>query len=149
LTLLYSSSNNFSEQDLSIFSNFVNLEVLYVSNDDERKIQRNIYNRFIGSLEHLQNLTRLEILDISNTDIDSGLGHLPLNKLTLFSCSNKGKKEAKVAKIYAICGKEGIAGFDKEKLVRYQVDLRKSSQKNKKEVASGSQVDKKQLIITK
>ncbi|MCE8162763.1 MAG: protein kinase [Candidatus Moeniiplasma glomeromycotorum] len=61
-------NNNFSEQDLSFTSHLVNLENLYLGSND-----------FIGSLEPLRNLTKLESLDITYTNLDSGLEHLPTN----------------------------------------------------------------------
>jgi len=72
LTLLNVTANNLSAQDLSVFSRFVNLESLWIGNDNEKHQQENIYNKFYGSLEPLKNLTKLRNLHISNTDIDSG-----------------------------------------------------------------------------
>src|SRR5947207_3210126 len=40
-------------------------------------MRKNIYNRFYGSLESLKDLTKLESLHISNTDISHGLEYLP------------------------------------------------------------------------
>ncbi|CAH1756442.1 3913_t:CDS:2 [Entrophospora sp. SA101] len=72
LTYLRISNNNLSQRYLSMFSNFVNLEVLIIGSDINTK-----HNNFIGSLQPLQHLSHLRELDISNTNIDSGLDYLP------------------------------------------------------------------------
>jgi len=77
LTYLIISDNNLPEQDLSIFCQFTNLEELGIGGEDEERINQGIYNRFTGSLKPLKKLTKLEWLDIYNTDIDSGLEYLP------------------------------------------------------------------------
>src|SRR5947209_19733438 len=88
-------NNNFLEQDLSVFSRFVNLEYLGVGNyNNQEKIKQDTYNRFEGSLKPLKNLVKLETLTISNTDIDSGLEYLPDN-LKDFYCLADLRKDAK------------------------------------------------------
>ncbi|CAG8841278.1 13154_t:CDS:2, partial [Gigaspora margarita] len=79
LTYLDIENNNLPKQDFSVFNRFSNLERLEIGNSDlnKEKINHNIYNRFTGSLEPLKNLTELRQLDISNTDIDSGVEYLP------------------------------------------------------------------------
>lgn len=77
LTTLSVHSNNFSEQTLEMFSKFTNLQELFLDNCDKAKFRKGIYNRFTGSLKPLQSLTRLEILSIGKTDIDSGLEYIP------------------------------------------------------------------------
>jgi len=52
-------------------------------------IHKGHYNKFFGSLQPLQNLSRLEKLAIWNSNIDSGLEHLPEN-LKIIYCSNEG-----------------------------------------------------------
>jgi len=74
---IYVVNNNLSPRDLSCFKNFVNLERLDIGNWDEKKINQDIYNRWVGSLKPLENLTMLESLYISNTDINSGVDYLP------------------------------------------------------------------------
>src|ERR1700722_3739697 len=49
--------------DLSDFSRFTKLNSLYLGTDDEKRINRNIYGLFFGSLEDLKNLTVLAELD--------------------------------------------------------------------------------------
>jgi len=75
-------SNNFSTSDLTPFSKFVNLEALYIFG-----------NLFTGSLGPLKNLTNLRELNISNTNIDSGLEYLPesLNYFSYFAKHNESK----------------------------------------------------------
>ncbi|WNE40089.1 MAG: GTPase Der [Mycoplasmataceae bacterium] len=87
LTFLSVSNNNFSKQDLSCFSKFINLEGLWVGTDVKDRIEKRFYNRFFGSLKPLQNLTKLKKLQIENTDIDSGLEFLPesLEKIICWS----------------------------------------------------------------
>ncbi|RIA83266.1 hypothetical protein C1645_743202 [Glomus cerebriforme] len=79
LTHFNLNNNNFSEQDLTIFSRFINLKELCIGNDDDKKIKNGIYNRFRGSLEPLKSLTKLEKLNINNTDLNSGVEHLPVS----------------------------------------------------------------------
>jgi len=84
LTNLNIAGNNLPEQDLSMFSRFINLEMLsigggegYLSPGNKKKVQhrikQGIYNRFVGSLEPLKNLTKLRKLYISNTDLNGGV----------------------------------------------------------------------------
>jgi Leucine-rich repeat (LRR) protein len=77
LKFLSIHSNDFSEKDLSCFSELINLEQLYIDNCDREKFSRGKYNKFKGSLKPLKNLKKLKYLSISNTDIDSGLEYLP------------------------------------------------------------------------
>ncbi|CAI2184680.1 6044_t:CDS:2, partial [Funneliformis geosporum] len=92
LKKLYLSNNNFPRQDLSMFKNLLNLEELSIGNYretslrqisvgdyGESKIKQGIYNRFYGSLEPLKDLNSLKLLEINNTDIDSGLEYLRLD----------------------------------------------------------------------
>jgi Leucine-rich repeat (LRR) protein len=95
LTYLYAENNNFFSQNCSVFGKSVNLKELKIGNHDQTKINQEIYNRFTGSLEPLQNLGKLEYLDISNTDIDSGLEYLP-ESVKVFSCETYKRKKAKV-----------------------------------------------------
>ncbi|CAG8461815.1 14962_t:CDS:2 [Racocetra fulgida] len=108
LTTLSIHSNNFPEQTLETFAKFINLQQLFLDNNDKAKFRKGIYNRFIGSLKPLQNLTKLEILSIGVTDIDSGLEYLPksLRKIGLTSaikvdtgCSKIRQELEEVAKI--------------------------------------------------
>ena len=69
LTELSIRNNNLSEQNISVFSKFTKLKLLRVGNDDKEEIEKGKYNHFVGSLNSLKELTDLEILDISNTDI--------------------------------------------------------------------------------
>jgi len=71
------SNNNLIEQDLSILNRFVNLESLSIGSGDEKKKQQNIYNRFYGSLQPLEKLSKLRYLDIRNTDLNGDIEHLP------------------------------------------------------------------------
>ncbi|RGB44039.1 hypothetical protein C1646_749008, partial [Rhizophagus diaphanus] len=60
--------NDFPAQDLSYFTPFIKLRRLHLGG-----------NHFYGSLKPLRNLTDLCGIDITNTDVDSGLEHLPEN----------------------------------------------------------------------
>ena len=111
LTSLNISDNNLSERNLSIFSQFVNLENLLIGNEDEKKIK--IYNRFRGSLEPLKNLTKLKLLYISNTDIDSGLEYLP-DSLEVVYCSTKKRPESKVVKLVRKLSNKFLIDEDRE-----------------------------------
>jgi Heterokaryon incompatibility protein (HET)/Nucleoside 2-deoxyribosyltransferase like len=79
LTYLDISNNNFKEQDLTFLTSFTNLERLLLGSWDNDKLAKKIYNRFTGSLEHLKGMSKLLGLDISNTDLDSGLEFLPVS----------------------------------------------------------------------
>jgi hypothetical protein len=79
------SSNLFKNKDLSFISHLQHLKELWIEN-----------NFFIGSLEPLKGLTKLKKLNISDTDLDSGLEHLP-DGLEIFGCSST--YEAKVKEI--------------------------------------------------
>jgi hypothetical protein len=72
LKRLIISNNNFSERTLDFLTPFVNLEILCIGSNDEKKVKKNIHNRFYGSLEPLQIMHNLRRLEIPNTDIDSG-----------------------------------------------------------------------------
>lgn len=74
---------------------------MFLGTYDEKKLEKNIYNRFYGSLEHLKNLEQLFDLDISGTDIDDGLEFLPLENLESFCCASK-RTGAEVEKIKLI-----------------------------------------------
>jgi Leucine-rich repeat (LRR) protein len=63
------SDNNLLAQDISVFSKFVNLEILYIGSDNEEKMRENKYNRFYGNLESLKDLNKLRLLHINNTDV--------------------------------------------------------------------------------
>ncbi|CAG8568100.1 9830_t:CDS:2 [Paraglomus brasilianum] len=92
--------NNSESQDLSFLKSFTNLEGLYLGNNDKKRIKAGNYNKFYGSLECLNNLDELKILDIRNTDIDSGLSYLlENNSLKEIYCSSKERPESKVNEI--------------------------------------------------
>lgn len=93
------TSNNFSEQNLSFLTHLINLKRLELRNYNSEKIEKNIYNRFVGSLEFLKNLTNLEDLWIDDTDIENGLEYLP-DSLKSFQCSTKNRPEAKARNIH-------------------------------------------------
>jgi hypothetical protein len=64
-----------------MLSSFINLKWLWIGSDEAR-INQDSYNRFTGSLAPLQSLTKLEWLEINNTNL-IGLEYLPesLNEL--------------------------------------------------------------------
>src|SRR5207248_2265086 len=90
--------NSFSEQELSFLSHLVNLKNLQLGNSNQEKIKNGLYNRFVGSLEILKSLKKLEELNINSTDIESGLEYL-LSNLEKISCSSKERPESAVKKI--------------------------------------------------
>lgn len=98
LTHLDVRNNNFPEQDLFMLRSLTDLTSLYIGNNDEDKIQQNIYNRFVGSLAPLMDLTKLEHLEISNTDIDSGLRCLA-STVQNVQCSTEQRANSKVREI--------------------------------------------------
>jgi Leucine-rich repeat (LRR) protein len=76
--------NGFEKQNLFFLSHLINLENLDLGNRD-RGSYMHFYNQFYGSLKPLQNLNKLQKLDISNTDIDRGLKYLPVS-VNFFNC---------------------------------------------------------------
>lgn len=103
--------NNIEEQNLSVFSQFTNLETsLGIGNYNKEKIENGIYNHFVGSLEPLKSLNKLKFLEISNTDIDSGLEYLPesIEELLLFPSH---RPQAKVKVIIEELGRFDEAGL--------------------------------------
>ncbi|WP_147411001.1 leucine-rich repeat domain-containing protein [endosymbiont GvMRE of Glomus versiforme] len=116
------SDNNFSEQDLSFLSHLVNLKSLGLGNDQFAKFDQGIYNRFRGSLKLLQKMSELERLDISNTDLDSGLECLP-ESVKRFNCSVDQRKDAKVKVV-----EEEYEYFNKD-LKKYREFINSSAQK--------------------
>ncbi|CAI2197297.1 6033_t:CDS:2, partial [Funneliformis geosporum] len=126
------SNNNFSNNcDLNPLSSFVNLKELGLGNknDSYERIRQGVYNHFIGSLEPLKNMNKLEKLDISNTDINSGLEYLP-DKLEIFYCLTSERPEAKVKAIYNLFANEkGIV--EEEELIGSIKDFPQKLQKYK------------------
>lgn len=93
--------DNSLSQNLSCFGCFVNLKQLYIlGNTDEDSIQQGTFNRFHGSLKPLKSLSKLESLNINNTDIDSGIEYLVPDSVKNFRCSIDKRSDAKVKKIY-------------------------------------------------
>ncbi|KLL02682.1 MAG: hypothetical protein MRECE_53c001 [Mycoplasmataceae bacterium CE_OT135] len=90
VTRIHFSDNPLTKIDgnLNIFKEFINLEELGISKTS-----------FGGSLESLRNNFKLWRLDISDTDINSGLEYLP-DSLENFNCSADERKEAKCQTIY-------------------------------------------------
>ncbi|CAJ0855603.1 17271_t:CDS:2 [Entrophospora sp. SA101] len=130
LEMLNIGNNNFSEQDLSFLSHLVNLEIIVVGNKDEKKIQQGIYNRFLGSFEHLKSLTKLECLDIKNTDIESGIEYLP-ESLEEFVCSSRERPNSRVKSIHNLfTNDEGIVEVDDYGTIK---DFKEKIRKIKKE----------------
>ncbi|CAG8773927.1 9959_t:CDS:1 [Cetraspora pellucida] len=97
LTYLNIMNNNIDKIDLNYFCKFINLKTLFIGTNDKYKMDHCFYNRFYGHLRSLKDLTQLEALDISNTDISKGLSYLP-DSLKDFRF-RVYRPEAKVAKI--------------------------------------------------
>jgi len=57
-----------------------------LGNHDEERLEKRLVNLFYGSLESLKDMSNLKHLNITNTDIDDELKHLPKNiKLSYLS----------------------------------------------------------------
>nr|CAG8441224.1 6562_t:CDS:2 [Entrophospora candida] len=97
ITSIIIDNNNLPKQDISVFSPFTNLEELRIGSTIIRNdSQGEIYNRFYGSLKSLENLIRLEDLNISNTDINDGAEFLPKNvKRINYSTSQRPESKLK------------------------------------------------------
>jgi len=98
LILLNCGNNQLTEQDLSVFSELKNLKELNIGN-----------NPITGSLKPLENLEKLRGLNISDTDIDSGLEYL--SESISFIFANEKKVETD--------GNGSIKNFSK-KLLEYK-----------------------------
>jgi hypothetical protein len=76
LNYLEIRNNNFAAATLDFLEPFVNLKSLRLGMNHHEKIsdliEKGTYNKFHGSLKPLKDLKKLSILDISDTDIDSG-----------------------------------------------------------------------------
>jgi hypothetical protein len=89
-------NNDFPTQNLANFSSLVNLKELLIGNNSKEKIEKDIYNHFSGSLDSLKDLINLTSLDISNTDINTGLESLPKNlKKIKYSCELRPESKVK------------------------------------------------------
>jgi Leucine-rich repeat (LRR) protein len=107
ITYLDIKNNNFAEQDLTRFSQLFNCQKLSIGYSSKISAlpfedileRRDNYNKFTNSLEYLQNCSLLELLDVSNTDIDSDLEYLP-KSLRYFYCSTDHRSKAKCQTIY-------------------------------------------------
>nr|CAG8454412.1 11750_t:CDS:2 [Entrophospora candida] len=99
LEILNIDDNNFPPQDLSFLSHLFNLKGLGLGNGNEKRIKKGIYNHFVGSLKFLQNMAKLEILGIDNTDLSDDLEYLP-DSVRFFWCSAKYRGDSKVKNIY-------------------------------------------------
>lgn len=141
------SDNNFPEQDLSFLSHLTNLKELNLGNggnhydkkgkgEIKRKVHEGIYNRFTGSLEPLKNLVKLECLNISNTNIDSGLEYLPKSVFKfyclVFDIYNELHKEWKVKKIEQELGGSTDEDENSANLLRIWRENRKGEQLEEK-----------------
>ncbi|UZO12139.1 uncharacterized protein OCT59_003687 [Rhizophagus irregularis] len=80
------NNNNIKPTTLDFLRPFVNLENLSLNSYVNLKQLEGSYNQFYGSLKPLENLSKLKELNISNTDIDSGLEFLS-ESIEIFRCS--------------------------------------------------------------
>lgn len=101
------ADNNFSKQNLSFLSHLVNLEVLTVSNSDEKS---GIYNKFVGGLEHLANMSKLELYSINGTEVDSNSELLP-NNAKMFKCYGRNRTDLQTSTSSSLSGISGVS-FD-------------------------------------
>jgi len=132
LTDLNMNNNKFPAQDLSCFTPFINLQKLYIDS-----------NFFHGSLKPLQSLRKLEILNINNTNIESGLEHLP-ESIKDFRCSSKEKSKNKVKAI-----EEELRNFGEPLNENFAVLLRKwKEDKSKEESKEALRQAEERRIIT-
>jgi hypothetical protein len=124
LEQLIINDNCFPDKDLAFLSYLVNLYRLEIGNIMHwENLKLDAYNRFTGSLEPLKNLTQLVVLEIDNTDLDSGLEYLPFS-LKLFSCLAGKREDAKVKTLELELKKYGEAG-ENEELIHLLQEWRK------------------------
>jgi len=91
-------NNNLSLKDLSCFSCFTKIEELYIGTVDQERFNKGVYNHWVGSLKPLKNLNQLEKLNISNTEINEGIEHLPSN-IKEIDCSNSEPMVKQIEKL--------------------------------------------------
>lgn len=115
--------SNYFNEDLSCFSKFTNLTVLYIG--------RGQNSCFYGSLRHLKPLTKLYSLIITDTDIDSGLEYLP-NSLENFWCGSVSRSNPKCLKLDEQL-KRYKTGEDKYNIQSWKMDNYDLVMKTKKE----------------
>jgi len=96
LTSLNIGNNNFVEQRLYTFNKFTKLEKLYLGSDKEEK-----NSQFRGSLKYLEKLNELRELDISGTNISSGLEYLPKKFKKLYCNPNSRSKSTSFAQVFS------------------------------------------------
>jgi serine/threonine protein kinase len=100
LKSLHLRNNNFVKQDLNSLEKLTELIAIELGNNNKSRIEKKIYNRFYGSLKPFQYLNKLEILDISNTDLDSGIEFLPGSlEMKNFSFSTEMRPNCKLVEI--------------------------------------------------
>lgn len=91
--LLYLNLRNnfFRPSNLNIFSSFLQIKELYLGTSDLTRINLLVYNQFYGSLKPLQNCQNLEILCISNTEVNYGFEYLPSSLQEIFLADMREK----------------------------------------------------------
>jgi len=115
-------NNDFPKQDLTVFASLLNLKHLWIGNDDKEKIKDNVYNKFFGSLKPLNDLVKLESLNISNTDIDEGLEYLPDSVRYVYCLSSEQQlKERGTEKIVDGLKRQGFSLIDEDE-EKYEFD---------------------------
>ncbi|CAG8585647.1 25685_t:CDS:2, partial [Racocetra persica] len=83
--LIIEKNKNLTPQTLDFLTLFTNLHKLDLSD-----------NEFIGSLKPLEKMKELRLIDISRTDIDSGLEYLPDNCRGLYCDPDAKKRESQL-----------------------------------------------------
>ncbi|KLL04444.1 MAG: hypothetical protein MRERV_22c037 [Mycoplasmataceae bacterium RV_VA103A] len=135
-------NNNINPSDLSIFSQFSNLERLEIGNENKNRINQGIYNRFHGSLEPLKDL-KLRFLGISNTDIDSGWEYLP-DSLEEIAYDIELRPNCKLALVKAELEKELWKDIHQDFVPKYKKDWLKagfSKEQTKEWIIAGAKLD--------
>ena len=158
LEILKISDNNFSPQTLSFISHLINLKQLFLGNyikdpmsvKLEQRIKNGTYNRFFGSLKLLRNMKNLQILNIVNTDIDSGLEYLPVNLKSIYLLSEQKKevrKESKTKKLIELLKDYQIIrrNFIHDEFQHERYDLNTWRQKNK--ILINSAIDSNKIFL--
>ncbi len=82
LEVLQISNNNIRPTTLDFLRPFINLKdcklgLNSANKDYPNRIEENFYNRFYGSLEPIENLTKLEEFCIAGTDVEEGIEYIP------------------------------------------------------------------------
>jgi hypothetical protein len=84
------SKDSDDSAEIKVFAKFKNLTRLFIGTSEKALKEEGKRNNFSGSLKDLKDMTKLEMLDISATDINEGLEYLPESLINLIEEEKEG-----------------------------------------------------------